>query len=300
MKQPVSLELKAQVIELRRSHSLADVAKLTSLPLGTVKTLVSRSGQFNDNQVHRALFTLPIVRPSSQTLPAVPELPPQIRVTDDKEIDAVLWLRSVIDTGQPALIEKAMLAASTIKTPLAEIEKRYLKHLVSENPGNWVVGLTSIGFADLAGLAATTLKREALRAEAAARFDDILSETEAESFCVDVLHGLKRGGSMLDFDKVEVETKFKKYAALMPQTLSDCLHELNYWTSLYWLRNAVSRDCAEAAPEATTRDRFVFGLLAEIRPRCKDEAMAVFQYLIDDDRMGMAKTKSILTNLIGR
>lgn len=127
-----------------------------------------------------------------------------------------------------------------------------------------------------------------------------MAETEAESFCVDALHGLERGGAMLDFDKVEVETKFKKCAAFMPQTFFDCLHELDYWNSLYRLRNAVDRDYADPAPEATARDWWVFGLLAEIRPRGKDEAMDVFRYLIDDDRMGMTKTESILSNLIRR
>ena len=114
MKQTVSPKQKQDVLELRRSHSLAEVANMTGLPLGTVKTLVSRSGRFSDNQAHRALFTLPAARPSTQTLPAVPELPPQTRVTGDKEIDAVIWLRAVIDTGNPALIEKAMLAKASL------------------------------------------------------------------------------------------------------------------------------------------------------------------------------------------
>lgn len=94
-------------------------------------------------------------------------------------------------------------------------------------------------------------------------------------------------------------TRFKKYAAFMPQTLSDCLHELEYWSSLYRLRNAVDRDAAEPVPEVSARDWFVFGQLAEIRPRGKDEAMSVFRYLIDDNRMGMTETESILANLIG-
>jgi hypothetical protein len=211
MKQPVSPEQRQQVIDLRRSHSLADVASMTGLPLGTVKTLVSRSGRFTDNQAHRALFTLPAARPSSQTLPAVPELPPQTRVTGDKEIDAIIWLRAVIDTGIPALIEKAMQAKSKIKTPLADIEKRYLQHLVSANPGNWTVAFMTYGFADLDGLAVHAAQREQLRAEALARFGNgIFAETEAESFCVDTLFGLERSRSTLDFDKDEVATRFKK------------------------------------------------------------------------------------------
>ena len=103
-KQRVSDEQRSQVLELRRRHSLREVAEATGLPLGTVKTLVSRSGAFRDNEQHRALFTLPPVMASRETLPSVPELPPQERVTGDKEVDAVLWLRSIINTGQRALI----------------------------------------------------------------------------------------------------------------------------------------------------------------------------------------------------
>ncbi|MDH1448283.1 hypothetical protein [Aeromonas caviae] len=84
------------MFELRRQHSMREVAEIAGLPLGTVKAIISRSGLFADNPRHRAMFTLP-PRPSSrETLPTVPELPPQRVVTGDKEIDALLWLRQVI------------------------------------------------------------------------------------------------------------------------------------------------------------------------------------------------------------
>ena len=59
MKQGVSL--KDQVLELRRNHSLREVAAQTGLPLGTVKTICARSGAFKDNPRHRAMFKLPEV-----------------------------------------------------------------------------------------------------------------------------------------------------------------------------------------------------------------------------------------------
>lgn len=104
MKPPVSIEIKQQVLKLRHAHSLAEVAKLTSLPVGTVKTICSRSGAFCDNLTHRALFSLPPIKVSQQTALVVPELPPKKDVTGDKEVDAVLWLRQVIKTGQADLI----------------------------------------------------------------------------------------------------------------------------------------------------------------------------------------------------
>ncbi|WPP46619.1 hypothetical protein [Pseudomonas sp. AN-1] len=131
-KQRVSDEQRRQVLDLRRKHSLREVAEATGLPLGTVKTIVSRSGAFRDNAQHRALFTLPPVREAAETLPAeAPELPPQEVVTGDRELDAVLWLRGVITTGNAAMIAKALEAAKRIKTPADTLEKRYAQYLAT-------------------------------------------------------------------------------------------------------------------------------------------------------------------------
>lgn len=63
MKHPVSN--KAQVIELRRGHSLREVAAQTGLSLGTVKTLCASSGAFKGNPQHRALFIPPMIKSST-------------------------------------------------------------------------------------------------------------------------------------------------------------------------------------------------------------------------------------------
>lgn len=291
--------MRAQVINLRRTHSIAQVAKLTGLPVGTVKTLVSRSGAFRDNPHHRALFTLPTIQPSKQTLPAVPELPPRQRVTGDDELDAVLWLRAVIDTGNPALIEKAMQAKERIKTPPKELEKRYTNHLVSENPGNWTVVFKTFGFADLDGLAQSAIERERLRAESAARFNDVFAMTDAENFCITAMHGLDRTGKFGDYDKTQVAERFRRHPEIMPHTLADCLHEMGYWDDLYRLRHAVERDSGDGPSEASARRWFTFGLMAEIRPRSREEAIAVFRYMSDEDMMDFEESNAIIENLIG-
>ncbi|MDH0308882.1 hypothetical protein [Aeromonas caviae] len=97
-------EQRELVLELRRQHSMREVADIAGLPLGTVKSIISRSGLFADNPRHRAMFTLPPLQSCRETLPAVPELPPQQVVTGDKEIDALLWLRQVIETVDPGRI----------------------------------------------------------------------------------------------------------------------------------------------------------------------------------------------------
>lgn len=299
-KQRVSDDQRRQVLDLRRRHSLREVAEITGLPLGTVKTLVSRSGAFRDNEQHRAMFTLPPISASTETLPSVPELPPQEVVTGDKEVDAVLWLRSIINTGQAVLIDRAMEGVKKIKTSLDVLEKRYTAHLIATNPGNPFAAMSSFGFADLEALATRAIERHRLRLEGNARFGDaLLADTEAETFCIDALRGLEATGQLGDFDKSEVAARFNAHPELLPHTLADCLYELGYWDHLYRLRNAVDRDASDGPPEATARDWFVFGLLALIRPRDKAEALAVFRYLIASQRDDMAESEAILCNLIG-
>lgn len=300
MKQRVSEDQRRQVLDLRRRHSLREVAKATGLPLGTVKTLVSRSGAFRDNEAHRALFTLPPIKASQETLPSVPELPPQQRVTGDKEVDAVLWLRSIINTGQAALIERAMEASKKIKTPLKDLEKRYSDHLLANCNGNVFATFGSFGFADLESLASRAIKQHRERMEGIARFGSaLMNDTDAEIFCIEALRGMKTTKGEIFLDKKEAAARFNAHPDLMPHTLADCLYELDYWCQLYWLRNAADRDASDGPQEATARDWFVFGLLAEIRPRDKAEALAVFRYLVASDRGDMKESEAIMLNLIG-
>ena len=297
MKTPLHPEIRQRVLDLRRSHTLREVAEQTGLPIGTVKTLCSRSGAFRDNPAHRALFSLPPIQASTSTALATPALPPQKAITGDEELDAVLWLRSVIQTGQSALIEKAMLAAKRIKTPLPELEKRYTQHLMAANPGNVFATFASFGFADLQALAKASVSKLAKQNEAAARFGDALfADTPAEQFCMEALAGLKRG-RMLEFNQQAVNVRFKARLDLMPHTLSDCLHELTYWNALYRLRSSMGS--GDSAPEAGAREAFVFRCLASIRARTKTEAVAVFRYLADEERMDDKETEAILLNLIG-
>lgn len=296
----VSADARRQVLELRRRHSFREVARLAGLPLGTVKAICSRAGVFRDNPAHRQLFSLPPIRESSQTLPAVRELPLKERVTGDAELDAVLWLQAVINTGDAALIDKAMEAATRIKTPLKTLEERYTDFLRATNPGNPFACLATLGFGDLKGLAKKAVERNCRRTEAQARFGDALfDQTPAELFCVAALAGLEQGGHMHDFDRDEVATRFKGRPELMPQTLADCLHELRFWSDLYRLRAAVCFDGSDPVPEGSARDWFVFGMLAEIRPRTKEEAVSVLRFIVEERRMDMREMDAILMNLVG-
>lgn len=301
MKHPVSP--REQVLELRRTHTLSQVAKMTGLPLGTVKTWCARSGAFKDNPRHRALFTLPAIRTSQTTALSVPELPPQTEVTGDKEVDAVLWLREVIKTGQETLIEKAMEAAKRMKTPLKDLEKRYLDHLTARNPSNWMVVFQTLGFADLQGLAKGSTTRATTQHEALSRFgstESLFANTPAEQFTIGALQGLKPDPkNHHSLNESKVDTRFNACAEQLPHTLSDCLVELAFWHDLYRLRNAVDRAAGDSLPEAYARERFAVRSLGRIRPQTKQEAVAVFRYLADSDRMDDSDTEGILLNLIG-
>jgi hypothetical protein len=300
MKPHVSQEARHQVLALRRTQSIRDVAQRTGLPVGTIKTICHRSGAFHDNQKLRDLFKLPEIKASQQTLPATLELPPQLAVTGDKEIDAVLWLRQVIGTGQAALIDKAMLAVKKIKTPLEEVEKRYRDYMVSAHPGNFMAALASFGFADLEGLAKKSTRKLTLSNEAMTRFgtvESLYADTPAELFCIETLKGVNlasHGG----IDDDDADKRFQACPELMPHTIGDCLYELAYWSDLYALRNA-SGDCGDGPQEASARDWFVFRCLARIRPRTREEALAAFHYLADSERMDIGDTDAILLNLIG-
>lgn len=286
---------RTQVLELKRKHSYNEVAAITGLPLGTVRTIVRRSGTLSDNPRHRLMFTLPAIKHSASTQLEAFVMPPQREVTGDKEIDAVLWLREVIATGDPLAIDTALQAAANIKTPLAEIEKRYANHLRKNGGGNMFAAFKSIGFADIEDHVKRSKTTALRKAEAAARFgDDPDIMTEAERWAIRVLDGVDVG--LMNKSQAEIADRFKQHPELMPHTLADCLHELNFWNDLYWLKMAA--DAGEPAQETYERGYFVFDLMAEIRPRSRDEATAVLQYIIDNERKDDCSADAVLFNLV--
>lgn len=254
-----------------------------------------------NNTTHQALFSLPPIQLSEQRDVAVPELPAQVVVTGDKEVDAVLWLHSVIETGQAALIEKAMEAAKRIKTPLKVLEKRYTAYLARAHPGNFAMVLSSFGFSDLDKMARRSVEQRARQQEARARFGDrIWDDTPAEQFCIEALAGVKAEAKCpLGWLNVrQVNARFDARPDQRPHTLDDCLHELTYWRELYWLRNA-GDECGDGGPEAQARDDYAFRQLARIRPRTPAEGARVLQFLIANESMQRAEANDILLNLIG-
>lgn len=253
----------------------------------------------NDNLAHRAMFALPPTRASIETAPAVQTLPVQKTVTGDKQVDAVLWLREVIATGQAGPIATALEAAKKIKTPRAELEKRYRDHLTRISGGNPFAALGSFGFGDLDSLAKRSIEQRTLQVEASARFEgeSIWQNTPAEKFCEKALNHCKGFKDYIDYDRAEVSKRFRKNADVMPHTLLDCLHELSYWSHLSRLRNA-SGEWGDGMHEAIAREWFVLKLLAEIAPRDLAEAEKVLDYAGNHEALDHDEVIAIARNLL--
>lgn len=304
-KHAVSDSVRSRVLELRRQHTLSQVAEKTGLPLGTVKTICSRSGAFRDNPKHRGLFTLPPVASSESRALAVPAMPEQRKITGDKEVDAILWLQQVVATGQPDLIAKAMEARKRIKTSAKVLEERYSAILRARNPGNPFVTLSAIGFGELEDQAARAISRNVLATEAMARFGSetvIFTNTPAEDFVVSSLKGIKfeKSNGLPELTHEVIEA-FSSKSDYMPHTLSDCLFELAYWSDLYQLRNATDRDATgDGLHEEWVRRDFIFWLMARIRPRTTDEARTVMRYMLDENNSAKdrAGADEVFLNLV--
>lgn len=294
-KLPMTVTAEPSTPESLMASGLSTALCLVEVELDALAAAAPR-----ENDVHRALFSLPPIQQSSETAVAVQAMPAQKVVTGDVEVDAALWLREVISTGQADLIEKAGLASMKIKTPLKDLEQRYAAHLARTNPGNWVAGMASIGFADLDSLAISAIEQDKRRCEARARFGNtIFDDTPAEQFCEQALAGLEAVAPWYELDAEQVDARFDALVEQRPGTLMQCVLELTFWNDLYWLRRAVDRDCLDSTIPVNARQDYVFRLLARIPPRDTDEAADVFRYLTSNDGMDRSHSGPIILNLIG-
>lgn len=257
-----------------------------------------------DNAAFRALFTLPSLQTSASTDLIVPETPAPKNETGDRELDAVLWLRDCINTAHPMLIEKALEAFGKIKTPAKDLEKRYCDYLVRASGGNPLAAIFGgFGFANLESMAKSVTERQAKKHEVLSRFgsvEQLFEDTPAEAACKVALKGLrkKKDAHWDCYDSDKADARFMKHPELVPESLADCLHALHYEGALYSLRCASVEIAGDHWTEFQEHIDFCFRQLARIKPRTKDEALAVFEYLEDHDSIGRKEGPAILRNLI--
>ena len=297
--------LHAQVLALRRTQSASAVAKALGIPLGTVKAICSRAGLTRDNAKLRAFFCLPEPVASNCTALQPQVAPPKpTTTTGNQDLDAMLWLRQVVQTGDAALIAKAMQAAERIQTPAKDLEKRYGDYLMQQSGGNTIVAaFGSIGFADLQGLAKGVLNKQQRRAEAIARFgsmEDVFATLAQEQFCIDSLALVPMNtDGWAQYEQEQVNAAFAQHTDLVPHTLSDCLHELDFWDALRCLRTGWD-NTGDELPEVYARRCYIDShCLSTIRPKSRDEAIAVLRYMAAHEMLNRTETDAVLENLIG-
>lgn len=257
-----------------------------------------------DNQAFRELFSLPPIQASTSTALTAPETPAPKVVTGDRELDAVLWLRECIKTGHAALIAPALDAFKKIRTPPDELEKRYCAWLRENSGGNpFAVIFGGMGFANLAGLAQKSSEQLARRHDAIARFgsvENLFKDTRAEAACKKALRGLKRSKphGWLEYDSEQTDARFSAHQALAPRTQADCLHGMEFSTTLYWIRHACEPNAGDHWAAFQAHEDFCFRSLARIAPCSKEEALAVLEYLEAREYMDRDETPAILRNLV--
>lgn len=298
-------DLHAQVLALRRTQSASAVAKALGIPLGTVKAICSRAGLTRDNAKLRAFFCLPEPVASNCTALQPQVAPPKpTTTTGNQDLDAMLWLRQVVQTGDAALIAKAMQAAERIQTPAKELEKRYGDYLMQQSGGNTIVAaFGSIGFADLQGLAKGVLNRQQRRMDALARFGSeqaVFADTKQERFCIDALALVPMStDGWPQYEQEQVNAAFAQHTDLVPHTLSDCLHELDFWDALYHLRTGWD-NTGDELPQVYARRCYIDAhCLSTIRPKSRQEAKTVLRYMAEHEMFDRTETDAVLENLIG-
>ncbi|MFK7160253.1 helix-turn-helix domain-containing protein [Marinospirillum sp. MEB164] len=295
-----SEEQRAKVLALRQSgYSVKQVAEMMGLPEGTVKTITRRDTAILTNPQHRDFFRLPepaIGSTGGTHELAVVEPPPQRIQTGDKEVDAILWLREMIQTGQPALIEHALAMASRLdEETLRAIESRYAAILASQR-GALVAAFSSMGFCNLEGLARGTLEKKKEREAAVVIFGEgDYFTTPQEQFCIDALAGLEtdRLGCHAPED---VESRFIQHKNLLPWTLADCVRELQFWRELD--RHKYALFGCELDQATYARENFIRLLMTRIRARDKTEVRLVWEYVVDQD-LQADELNPIVENLLG-
>lgn len=294
----------ARVLAMRRHHSAKAVADALGLPLGSVKAITSRAGVTRNNQRQRTFFRLPEPVLSEGTEVAIPPpLPEQQAVTGDKDVDAMLWLRQVVETGDTDLIAKALEAAQRIRTPAKDLELRYGQYLMQTRGSSFFAAMGSMGFANLEGLAKGVIDRKRRQRDALARMggsmDAVFATTPQEQFCMDTLALVPTVEDPFKrHDPAQANAAFEQQADMAPHTLDDCLYELHYWRELDRLRGAWP-NAGDHWPEVQAREDYLRWCMARIKPKTREEAKNVLRYLSETDSLGWKDTDPILENLIG-
>ena len=318
-------EQKAEIIRLkRRGLGYGRISGELGIKTTTVRAVCKRSGLFDDNPAHVALFTIPAPVHSSE-LATVKPLPPQEVVTGHKQTDAYLWVLEVIKLNEPAHLAAAEEALQKLTIKPKEAEKRYRDWLVlngtdllnvafgtmfMDNPQHFLNrARTNIDSARQVrahygsyDAAMEPVTAELLIDQSALLVGDDFGMTEEEA----------SSGSISGADRYfEVEDARKAahdgFCDVLPDphTLSDVVREFEYWDWLYKMRHTASKELgwqygADQRQEISDREDWLDGKLVTLRPRHQREAVDVLKWLLQSERHeGREELDDILLNLVG-
>lgn len=276
------------------------------IPRGTPDQLAKRDGMRlnylgshpTNNDALRALFALPPIRESASTALGIIEMPKQSVTTGDREVDAVLWLQNIVQSGHQAYIDKALEAVKRIETPMKELENRYAEYLRRSGAHVFQIMFGTMGFGDLESQSKAAIEKATRRHDALGRFGSIealFADTAAEKACKKALRGLKRD-DMAFYDDEQARERFSSHPALVPATMDDCLYVMAYDQSLYELRHAAG-DCGDSLPQAYAHECYCRSMMAHIKPRDLCEALAAFDY-VQREHGDSSEAPAILRNLV--
>lgn len=317
-------EQKAEIIRLkRRGLGYGRISGELDIKTTTVRAVCKRSGLFDDNPAHAALFTIPEPVRSCE-LATVKPLPQQRVVTGHKQTDAYLWVLEVIRLNEPAHLAAAEEALQKLTIKPKDAEKRYRDWLVLNG-----TDLLNVAFSTLFmdnpqhfrsrarsnidsasqvrahygsyDAAMEPVAAELLIDQSALLVGDCYGMTEEES-AEGAIYGIDRHLEVEDARMVAQDG----FSDVLPDphTLSDVVREFEYWDWLYRMRNTASKELgdqygADQRQEVSDREDWLDGRLATIRPRHQREAVDVLKWLLQSERHeGRDEMDTILLNLV--
>ncbi|EFT5079212.1 hypothetical protein HHY15_002333 [Salmonella enterica] len=322
-------EMKENIIRLKRSGiGYKAISRETEININTVKSICRRSGLFRDNPEHRALFTIPEPKYSTE-LATIKPLPPQQVITGHKQTDAYLWVLEVIKLNEPAHLEAAQAALEKLTITPKEAQDRYTRYLQS----NGVDGFNIVFGTMMMDNPQHFIERAREQAARAAEVRGVFGSYEAiydkltvpEQLLEDALGWLyndsygwteeeKRQGRIEGKRVIEVmELREKKCFEIItdvlpaPFTLSDVVREFQYWEWVYRMRDAAKKEIApnELSGDGglvSDRESWLDKQLEIIRPVSRDEALNVLRWYLRSERhQGFmdADSDAVYLNLIG-
>lgn len=315
-------EQKAEIIRLKTlGLGYGRISGDLGIKTTTVRAVCKRSGLFDDNPAHAALFTIPEPVHSCE-LATVKPLPPQKVVTGHKQTDAYLWVLEVIQLNEPAHLAAAEEALQKLTIKPKDAEKRYRDWLVlngtdllnvafgtlfMDNPQHFLSRARSnidsarqvrahYGSYDAA---MEPVAAELLIDQSVMLVGDDFGMTDEESA---EGYGIERYREIEDARTVAQDG----FSDVLPDphTLSDVVREFEYWDWLYKMRHTASKELgwqysADQRQEVSDREDWLDGRLATIRPRHQHEAVDVLKWLLQSERHeGRDEMDTILLNLV--